>query len=80
MNNQIQPVLTENYNLQKKKMSTFAYFSLLLVLALAMLVKDNQSFQRANYSLNALFSLISFQNALLLVTLQALCFISKEFH
>ena len=41
MNVKIQPVPTENYNLQKKKRSLSGYFSLLLVLVLALLVEDS---------------------------------------
>ena len=43
MNVKIQPVLTENYNLQKKRgnRNNCSYFNLLQLLVLAILVEDN---------------------------------------
>ena len=65
MNVKIQPVPTENYNLQKKRGSrnNSSYFNLLQLLVLAILVEDNWSYHRTNSFLNALSSLISFLDA-----------------
>ena len=65
MNVKNQPVLTENYNLQKKRGSrnNSSYFNLLQLLVLAILVEDNWSYHRTNSFLNALSSLISFLDA-----------------